>query len=624
MAIRAFLLCGDEKAVHAVTQILDELEVSFEHSSEPPFALKRLSNQRFDLLIVDCDNVQNATQVFNSARASNLNKVSIAIAIVEGKAGVPNAFRLGASLVLTKPVSLEQARNTLRTGIGMSRKDAPEVKSPVPAVPPVAAVPVASLVPDTHTHTISAPAPSVPAPTATIPPIPAPAALAPLAPVATTPAPVASLSMPKPAATFAPIAPTPAPAASASVAAVTEQLPIVPKPTPAPAASEYKTALTDFTLPDTEEKPKPTVGVAAFAKAAAAATTATPSAGNSDPVGKETASPSGNVKLKPKPVLTVADAEETEESTDADLSISDPLAEEEEALDPLKDYGVPSFGALGKQPFAGVEKTKRNGGKGLLIAAVVLALIGGGGYAAWITQPAFRDFATWEYGMAKAKIAEYRGEPETTAAATPQPVPEPPAPAPTPSVAPTTPAPGSEEINISLNPTSTSPEEGATAQGASTPATTAANPPQISSAVTDSKAQKSATVQGARQDAGHAATNPALVPASLPPSKSAKAASDLLEVPEDFADDQVVHRVHPVYPKPARVRKLQGTVVLQAVVNKQGKVDSLQLVSGDPVLAAAAADAVKLWRYKPYMHNGDITDFQTRVTVDFKIPVSNP
>jgi protein TonB len=621
MAIRAFLLCGDEKAVHAVTQMLDELEVSFEHSSEPPFALKRLSTQRFDLLIVDCDNVQNATQVFNSARASNLNKASIAIAIVEGKAGVPNAFRLGASLVLTKPVSLEQARNTLRTGIGMTRKDAPEVKAPVPAVPPVAAAPVAPLAPAAPTHTISAPAFSVPAPTATTPAIPAAAALAPVAPVAPISAPVALVSIPKPAATFAPVAPTPAPAAPASVAAVTEKPPFVPKPAPAPVASEYKTALTDFTLPDTEETPKPTVGVAAFAKAAAAGTTTTPSAGKSDPVRKEAASPSEDVKLKPKPALTEADAEETEDSADAELSISDPLAEEEEALDPLKDYGVPSFGGLGKQPFAGVQKTKRSGGKGLLIAAVVLALIGGGGYAAWITQPAFRDFATWEYGKAEAKIAEYRGEPQTTAVAKPQPAPA--APAPAPAVAPITPAPGSEEIDISLNPTST-PADGPATPGTPAPAIPAANPPQISSAVADSKAQKSVTVQGARQDAGHAATNPALVPASLPPSKNAKAASDLLEVPEDFADDQVIHRVHPVYPKQARVRKLQGTVVLQAIVNKDGKVDSLQLVSGDPVLAAAAADAVKLWRYKPYMHNGDITDFQTRVTVDFKIPVSNP
>src|SRR5215470_19542860 len=129
MATRALLLCGDEKAVLAITQILDELEISFEHSSEPPFALKRLATRHFDLLIVDCDNVQNATQVFNSARSSNLNKASIAIAIVEGKAGVPSAFRLGASLVLTKPVSLEQARNTLRTGIGMTKKDAAEAKA---------------------------------------------------------------------------------------------------------------------------------------------------------------------------------------------------------------------------------------------------------------------------------------------------------------------------------------------------------------------------------------------------------------------------------------------------------------------------------------------------------------
>src|ERR1700746_4240524 len=139
MATRAFLLCGDEKAVHAISQILDELEVSFEHSSEPPFALKRLPTQRFDLLLVDCDNAQNATQVFNSARASSLNKTSIAIAIVEGKAGVPNAFRLGASLGLTKPVALEQVRNTLRTGIGMPRKEAQEVKTPAPTVPTIAA-----------------------------------------------------------------------------------------------------------------------------------------------------------------------------------------------------------------------------------------------------------------------------------------------------------------------------------------------------------------------------------------------------------------------------------------------------------------------------------------------------
>ena len=111
------------------------------------------------------------------------------------------------------------------------------------------------------------------------------------------------------------------------------------------------------------------------------------------------------------------------------------------------------------------------------------------------------------------------------------------------------------------------------------------------------------------------------MPTSLPATSVAKSpASELLEIPEDFADDQIVHRVHPSYPKQARARKLHGTVVLEAIVNKKGSVDSLQLVSGDSVLAQAAADAVKQWKYKPYFHNGEPTEFQTKITIDFKLP----
>ncbi len=107
----------------------------------------------------------------------------------------------------------------------------------------------------------------------------------------------------------------------------------------------------------------------------------------------------------------------------------------------------------------------------------------------------------------------------------------------------------------------------------------------------------------------------------MPATPTAKApSSELLEVPEDFADDQIVHRVHPAYPKQARIRKIHGTVVLEAIVNKKGSVDSLQLVSGDSLLAQAAADAVKQWKYKPYFHNGEPTEFQTRITIDFKLP----
>ena len=157
MATRVFLLSADEKAVHVITQILDEQDIRFEHSSDPTFTLKRLAGQHFEVLIVDCDNAESATQVFNSARASSLNRGAIAVAIVEGKAGVPNAFRLGASLVLTKPVSLDQARNTLRTAVGMTRKEPLEMRPPATSAPvvPVIPPPVA---------TVPAPVPAAPSP----------------------------------------------------------------------------------------------------------------------------------------------------------------------------------------------------------------------------------------------------------------------------------------------------------------------------------------------------------------------------------------------------------------------------------------------------------------------------
>ncbi len=580
MATRAFLLCGDEKAVQAVTQILDELEVSFEHSSEPAFSLKRLATQRFDLLIVDCDNAQNATQVFNSARASNFNKTSIAIAIVEGKAGVPNAFRLGASLVLTKPVSLEQARNTLRTGIGMTRKDAQEVK-PAPAVTLPGTPAVAAAVP-----TVSTPAPvstATPVATAQAPRPPAtPAVLTPVAP----PVPAA----PKP------IAETPKPAAAPPI----EKAPVVTRPAMVPLSpQEHKPALTNFT----ETKDSPAI-TPTLAKSAVAAAGAAPAPKNFDAVFK---TPALTEDAKPKTSASKVDSKGAEAKGSPTLSIVDPLAEED-ALDPVRDHGVPSFGAIGKDSFAGLNKTKSSAGKGWLIAAIVLVLIGAGGYGAWSTQPEVRKFVAWEYLRTMTKIAELRGQPQTVAQ-------KPVIPAPTPVAPP-------PAADSATTPTATTDPAGNTTGGAADPAQTA-NAQNTNSPVTETAAPKQAAVQPAKQETtgNHAAANPALLPTSLPATPVAKApGNELLEVPEDFADDQIVRRVHPNYPKQARARKVQGTVVLEAIVNKKGTVDSLQLVSGDSLLAQAAADAVKQWKYKPYFHNGEPTEFQTRITIDFKLP----
>jgi DNA-binding NtrC family response regulator len=129
MPTRALLLSSDEKALAAVTQILKELGVSFEHFPEPASAGKSLASQRFEVILIDCDNQQNATLAFDGVRKSSINQNSMTIAIVDGKAGVPYAFRLGARLVLTKPLSLEQARGTLRNALAIQRREVPESKA---------------------------------------------------------------------------------------------------------------------------------------------------------------------------------------------------------------------------------------------------------------------------------------------------------------------------------------------------------------------------------------------------------------------------------------------------------------------------------------------------------------
>ena len=59
---------------------------------------------------------------------------------------------------------------------------------------------------------------------------------------------------------------------------------------------------------------------------------------------------------------------------------------------------------------------------------------------------------------------------------------------------------------------------------------------------------------------------------------------------------------------------------MKATINKEGNISNLKVVSGDAVLARAAADAVKQWRYKPYYLNGEPVEIETQITVNFKLP----
>jgi protein TonB len=81
----------------------------------------------------------------------------------------------------------------------------------------------------------------------------------------------------------------------------------------------------------------------------------------------------------------------------------------------------------------------------------------------------------------------------------------------------------------------------------------------------------------------------------------------------------LIKRVQPQYPPLARQARIQGRVLLQAEISKDGTIENLRLISGHPMLAPAAIEAVKQWRYKPYMLNGEPVAVETQIEVNFTL-----
>lgn len=82
-------------------------------------------------------------------------------------------------------------------------------------------------------------------------------------------------------------------------------------------------------------------------------------------------------------------------------------------------------------------------------------------------------------------------------------------------------------------------------------------------------------------------------------------------------DGELINRVVPVYPSMAKITGAQGEVKLHAFISPEGKIESLTVVSGNPLLAPAAIDAVRQWRYRPYVLNGQPVEVETWIFVNF-------
>jgi protein TonB len=89
-------------------------------------------------------------------------------------------------------------------------------------------------------------------------------------------------------------------------------------------------------------------------------------------------------------------------------------------------------------------------------------------------------------------------------------------------------------------------------------------------------------------------------------------------IKSQLEEGQLVNRVEPVYPHIAAISGIQGQVKLHAIIARDGRIQSLNVISGPPLLVRAALEAVEQWRYRPYVLNGEAVEVETLITVNFK------
>jgi TonB family protein len=111
---------------------------------------------------------------------------------------------------------------------------------------------------------------------------------------------------------------------------------------------------------------------------------------------------------------------------------------------------------------------------------------------------------------------------------------------------------------------------------------------------------------------------------SAPPAADSQPKPQRVRVSQSVMQGMVVSKVPPSYPPDARAARIQGSVVIHAVIDKSGNIGNLTVISGHPLLAQAALDAVKQWKYRPYLLNGNPVEVDTQITVNFSLSNAPP
>jgi len=107
-------------------------------------------------------------------------------------------------------------------------------------------------------------------------------------------------------------------------------------------------------------------------------------------------------------------------------------------------------------------------------------------------------------------------------------------------------------------------------------------------------------------------------PSTQPQPEAAQPAPQRTRLAPEVAQGELIYKLDPEYPQVARLARVQGAVVLHAIIGKDGTVQQLQVVRGNPLLAGPALNAVKNWRYRPHVVDGEAVEVETTITVNFK------
>src|SRR6266568_5313623 len=123
MSLHSLVVCSDEKIIRVLRRVLSDLEIGMETCVDAESAVRKLSRQRFEAVIVDCADEEMASQVLTSTRSAPCNKHAVAVALIDGQKAVRSAFALGAHFVLYKPISTERAKTSFRAARALMKRE---------------------------------------------------------------------------------------------------------------------------------------------------------------------------------------------------------------------------------------------------------------------------------------------------------------------------------------------------------------------------------------------------------------------------------------------------------------------------------------------------------------------